>query len=49
MTAKSVLLRPRDLRPRARAPTCYVTGVNEEVFYRLPLATLWCIKLTLLK
>jgi len=30
MTVKSVLLRPQDLRPRARAPTyplsCYATG-----------------------
>jgi len=26
MTAKSVLLRHQDLRPRTRAPTCYATA-----------------------
>jgi len=28
MTAKSVLLRPEGLRPRARAPLCYATAVQ---------------------
>jgi len=26
MTAKSVLVRPQGLRPRARAPPCYATS-----------------------
>jgi len=34
MTAKSVLLRPQDLRTRARAPTpCYATDHNRFLFY----------------
>jgi len=29
MNAKSVLLRPQGLRPRARAPTCYATASSK--------------------
>jgi len=38
MTAKSVLMRPQGLRPRARAPTCYAT----ELYTQLNCLTTWC-------
>jgi len=46
MTAKSVLVRPQGLRPRARAPTfppnppCYATVFNHSKVEAIPLSAL---------